>query len=124
MRWLLLPIIVAGCALNGSNASGAADPHFYRKWPVRGPMLRVTNATAEARTIAVRDGMGRELVTARLHPGKSLCFRWPFIDFQGSMTAASSRSATIGTGGFKPWDADGWEWRLGDEPVANHRVCR
>jgi hypothetical protein len=114
MKWLLLFPLVAGCAATTQ----------YAKWPVRGPMLKVTNTTEHTRTISARDGLGRELITARLKPGKSLCFRWPFIDYDGALFATGNGTATVSTGRFKPWDADGWEWQVGSDAVANASVCR
>lgn len=114
MKWLLLLPLVTACA---------ATTH-YAKWPLRGPMLRVTNATAHTRTISARDGVGRELVTARLKPGTSLCFRWPFVDYSGTLLASVNGAQTLSTGQFKPWDADGWEWQVGSDAIANPDVCR
>jgi hypothetical protein len=112
VKWLLLIPLVAGCATMTR----------YAHWPYQGPMLKVTNSTPRHRLISVRDGAGRELVKARLAPGRSLCFRWPFIDGVGHMIAAGSD--TLSTGRFEPWTADGWVWDVAREPVADPSVCR
>jgi len=94
----------------------------YARWPYRGPMLMVQNPTQNRLIVSARDGVGRELVTARIGPHGKACFRWPFIHTIGYLVAAGSD--TLATEPFEPWSADGWEWSGQFEPVANPRVCR
>jgi hypothetical protein len=95
----------------------------YAKWPYRGPMMMVRNATPNALVVISRDGMGRELVTARIKPNSKQCFRWPFIHDIGYLIARAPGD-TLQTEPFKPWSADGWEWSGQIEPVSNPKVCR
>ena len=112
MKWIPLLLLVAGCAANNR----------YARWPSRGSMLAVENTTAQNQVIVARDGLGREWVVARIKPRGRACFRWPFIDNTGFLrTDGEDR---VVTQQFEPWSADGWEWTLSGEPVANPQVCR
>ena len=89
---------------------GCVSAQRYTQWPYRGPMMLVRNPTPHTLVVLARDGTGRELITARVRPNTSQCFRWPFIDATGYLRAAESASDTVTTGQFQPWSADGWEW--------------
>lgn len=93
-------LVVAGCA----------RPTQYTQWPYRGPMMLVRNPTPHTLVVTAHDGTGRELITARVRPNSKQCFRWPFIDASGSLSATESPSGTLTTGQFQPWSEDGWEW--------------
>jgi hypothetical protein len=112
MKWLPLLLIVSACAF---------DSH-YAKWPLRGAMLSVQNPTAQEQVVIARDGRGREWVVARIKPQARACFRWPFIDNVGLLRTDGGDE--ISTEPFEPWSADGWEWDLNGQPIANPRVCR
>lgn len=114
MKWIPLLLIVAGCALPFSGE--------YRHWPYRGAMLAVHNPTSRAQVVIARDGRGREWVVARIKPQGRACFRWPFVDFIGVLRTDGADS--LSTAPFDPWSADGWEWELLGQPVANPDVCR
>ena len=103
-------------------AALAACATNYARWPYRGPMFQVTNPTTNDMVVMARDGMGRELVTARIKPNSKHCFRWPFIHAVGYLIAAGRD--TLRTEPFEPWSADGWEWSGQFEPVVNRNVCR
>jgi hypothetical protein len=109
-----LLLIVSGCALNLSGE--------YRKWPLRGAMLAVRNPTAHDQTVVARDGRGREWIVARIKSRDTACFRWPFIDYVGVLRTDGLDG--VSTDPFEPWSADGWEWELFGQPVANPQVCR
>ncbi|MGH7531189.1 MAG: hypothetical protein ACREMN_12455 [Gemmatimonadales bacterium] len=109
--------LIAGFTL----AAVAACATSSARWPYRGPMFLVTNPTAEDVVVLARDGVGRELVTARIQPNGRHCFRWPFIHAIGYLIAAGRD--TLKTEPFEPWSADGWEWSGQFEPVANDTVC-
>jgi hypothetical protein len=104
------------------SALAACTPK-YAKWPYRGPMLQVRNPTQNNLVVLVRDGAGRQLVTAKLKPNEKHCFRWPFIHEVGYLMVSQGRD-TVSTQSFEPWSADGWEWSGQYEPVANKNVCR
>lgn len=101
----------------------AACSTKYARWPYRGPMLRVTNPTQSNLVLLARDGQGREIVTAKIKPKESLCFRWPFIHEVGYLRLAQGQD-TVSTQAFEPWSADGWEWSGEFEPLVNKAVCR
>ncbi|MDP3912072.1 MAG: hypothetical protein Q8Q14_16945 [Gemmatimonadales bacterium] len=101
----------------------AACSTKYARWPFRGPMFRVTNPTQNTLVVLARDGQGRELVTAKMTPSATHCFRWPFIHEIGYLMIAQGLD-TLKTQAFEPWSADGWEWSGQLEPVANKDVCR
>lgn len=101
----------------------AACSTKYAHWPYRGPMLRVTNPTQNNLVVLARDGQGRALVTAKMKPNESHCFRWPFIHEIGYLLIAQGPD-TLQTEAFEPWSADGWEWSGEMEPLANKNVCR
>ncbi|HEV8264368.1 MAG TPA: hypothetical protein VGQ06_05410 [Gemmatimonadales bacterium] len=94
----------------------------YSHWPYRGPMLMVSNPTTAPLVVLARDGVGRELVTAKIKPHGRQCFRWPFIHAIGYLVAAGSDTLTSQP--FEVWSAHGWEWSGQFEPVANPRACR
>lgn len=106
-----------------ASLAACANLTQYAKWPYRGPMMMVRNSTSAKLVVTARDGMGRELVTARLDPNDKQCFRWPFIHDIGYLIARAP-SDTVQTDAFKPWSADGWEWSGEIEPVSNPKVCR
>ena len=105
------------------SLAGCANLTQYARWPYRGPMMMVRNSTSASVVVTARDGVGRELVTARIGPNGKQCFRWPFIHETGYLTARA-QGDTLTTEPFKPWSADGWEWSGELEPVSNPRVCR
>lgn len=116
MRAAILPLLafaaVAACA--GTNRT--------TEWPYQGPMMMVRNPTPNPVIVLARDGMGRELVAARLNPNSNQCFRWPFIHAIGYLIAAGRDTLT--TEPFQPWSADGWEWSGQLEPRSNPKACR
>jgi hypothetical protein len=101
----------------------AACSTKYAKWPYRGPMLLVSNPTQNSLVVLARDGVGRQLVTAKLEPNQKHCFRWPFIHEIGQLMITHGQD-TVKTQPFEPWSADGWEWSGEFEPVVNKDVCR
>jgi hypothetical protein len=105
-------------------AAACASARQYTQWPYQGPMMMVRNPTRNPLLVLARDGMGRELVTARIGPNSRQCFRWPFIHAIGYLVAEGSDTLT--TGAFQPWSADGWEWsgQRGGAPRSNPRACR
>lgn len=105
----------AACASGGMR---------HTQWPYEGPMMLVRNPTTNTLVILARDGSGRELVTARINPNGTQCFRWPFIHAIGYLVAAESSTDTLTSEPFKPWSADGWEWAGQIEPKSNPRACR
>jgi hypothetical protein len=112
MKWIPLLLLVVGCAANNR----------YARWPYRGSMLAVENPTPNHQVVIARDGAGREWVVARIKPRGRACFRWPFVDNSGFLrTDGEDR---VVTERFEPWSADGWEWQLSGQPVANPQVCR
>src|SRR3954468_2332128 len=94
-------LIAAGCA--------SVSPR-YTQWPYRGPMMMVRNPTRETVVVLARDGTGRELITARLHPHSKQVFRGPCIHAMGYWGATGSARDTLTSEPFQPWSADGWEW--------------
>ena len=114
MKWLPLLLIVSG--------TGCASTGHYAKWPLRGAMLSVQNPTSQEQVVIARDGRGREWVVARIKPQSRACFRWPFIDGTGLLRTDGADA--VSTEPFEPWSADGWEWEMFGQPVANPRVCR
>jgi hypothetical protein len=116
MKAVIFPVLAIAAA------AACATGTQYTQWPYRGPMMMVRNPTSDALVVMARDGMGRELIAARVRPNSKSCFRWPFIHAIGYLVAAGSD--TLRTEPFKPWSADGWEWSGQPEPKSNPRVCR
>jgi len=118
MRAAILSVIAIAAAVACARGSTTR----YTQWPYEGPMMMVRNPTPNPVVVLARDGMGRELVTARLQPNSNQCFRWPFIHAIGYLVAAGRDTLT--TEPFQPWSADGWEWSGQLEPRSNPKVCR
>ena len=109
-------------AIAAAAACARGSATRYTQWPYEGPMMMVRNPTPNPVVVLARDGMGRELITARLRPHSDQCFRWPFIHAIGYLVAAGRDTLT--TEPFQPWSADGWEWSGQLEPRSNPKVCR
>ena len=114
--------ILSMLAIAAAAACARGSATRYTQWPYEGPMMMVRNPTPNPVVVLARDGMGRELITARLRPNSNQCFRWPFIHAIGYLVAAGRDTLT--TEPFQPWSADGWEWSGQLEPRSNPKVCR
>src|SRR2546423_15327055 len=102
MRAAILSVL----AIAAAAACARGSTTRYTQWPYEGPMMMVRNPTPNPVVVLARDGMGRELITARLQPNSNQCFRWPFIHAIGYLVAAGPGKLTKEP--FPPRAADGW----------------
>lgn len=78
-------------------------------WPVRGPFIRIDNPYDRTITVVAVDGMHRRWPIGRVFRMQSGCWRWPFVDTQGWLVVGQDSVA------FRPWVAQGWRWKPGDD---------
>ncbi|HXF96076.1 MAG TPA: hypothetical protein VNI61_08220 [Gemmatimonadales bacterium] len=102
-------------------AATACIPRYTAKWPLRGPMIEIVNATAEELSVAARDGQGRTFPIAQLDPGERTCRPWPFVHERGELVT-ETRGGTVASPSFYPWAYHSWRWEVGGE-LEIVRVC-
>ena len=67
MRVAVLSVLTIAAAA----ACARGNTTRYTQWPYEGPMMMVRNPTPNPVVVLARDGMGRELITARLQPNSN-----------------------------------------------------